>query len=115
MTDITIGLWAIKCGIGRPAICLLVAYITLSMPHADEEPFEAPSRGFENVPGVEGIDEGFFAEATAKVWRGSDWVLLRSGTVWSAPREGKDVEDSEDGHLQANKHAVDTGLDVGVC
>lgn len=44
---------------------ILVADIVHSSVSTDDEPFEAAADGFDEVPGVEGVHEGFDAEGAA--------------------------------------------------
>jgi hypothetical protein len=100
----------------------LVRNILHSRLPALEEPPEPSANVLYQVPRVEGVHEGFGAKGAALVrsfrvevhaWGGFGGDYFRAPDVVDAPGEGPEVEDAEDGHLNAKEEGGDADFYVG--
>ena len=92
---------------------------------ANEQPAEASSNGFDDIPRIERIYQCFPTQETPLVFhlaatktetrsidRVVDELVMFLGVRF--PREGKDVENGEDGHFSAQQHAGNANFEVGI-
>jgi len=97
-----------------------VGDVLLAVVAADEQPAEGADDGLDEVPGVEGVEEGAEAKGPALVagcvgqeggagFGGDDGGAV---DVVFLPGEGEEVQDGEEGHLDAEQHAWDADFDV---
>ena len=105
----------------------LVADVLVAVLNADEEPADAAAEGLEDIPQVDGVPQGSHAEeatharAVLVYTRRIGGVQVRVGVEGArgvvgvrAPGEGPQVEDGEEGHLEAEEQRRNADLDIGI-
>jgi hypothetical protein len=73
-----------------------VANILLALGNATEKPAEATSRGFDDIPWIESIEQGVYPHWTTLV---VSIGIGRIPEIVGLVREGKDMQNSKAGHL----------------
>lgn len=93
----------------------------MSVLDADKHPSETARAGFDDVPGVESVNDGFDAERSALVFwcvaavacsGRHQWVGRHVFGAVGFPGVGEDVQDGEAGHFDAEEHGGNADFDV---